>query len=119
MQLSEARGFAAQCWTEPKNSRKVMDTDLAESFARMLVARTDEAVTASRISQARKVMRDALEDAGLRQAYIANVSMLIHDRLGYFDHVKRDEVADRILELLFGEKCRGSDPGDDPDYVGA
>jgi len=33
MWIEEARGIAAQCWCEPKNSHKEMDVDLCESVA--------------------------------------------------------------------------------------
>lgn len=36
MNMSEARGLAAQAWCDEKNSGKVLDTDLAESFAKIL-----------------------------------------------------------------------------------
>lgn len=36
--MAEARGLAAQCWCDEKNSGKEMDADLAESAARRIAA---------------------------------------------------------------------------------
>jgi hypothetical protein len=35
--LERAREMAAQCWCQPETKHKVMDTDLAEAFAHMLM----------------------------------------------------------------------------------
>jgi len=103
MQLDEARGFAAHAWCEDANSGKVLDVDLAESFAHILMTRVNEAVQSHKIREARRVMRSALAgDAGFRQGYIANVAMLLHDHYGITDYEKRNKAAEEILDLIFG-----------------
>jgi len=40
MNMEKARGLAAQAWCDERNSSKVMDSDLAESFAEILARET-------------------------------------------------------------------------------
>ena len=37
MELAKARELAAQAWCTPENESKIMDTELAEAFAEILV----------------------------------------------------------------------------------
>ncbi len=54
------------------------------------------------IAKARKVMRDAFEkDDGFKEAYIANIAMLLHDRHGITNYEKSNAAAEDILKLIF------------------
>ena len=42
MTLTYARQLAAQAWCEPTTSKKIMDVELAEEFAKILVRECEE-----------------------------------------------------------------------------
>lgn len=44
------------------------------------------------------------DDEGLRLAYVANIAMLLFDRYGIIDEVRRNEAADAILKLIFEDQ---------------
>lgn len=67
-----------------------------------------EAPAANPVGDARAVMREHLEaDEGIKQAYIANIGMLIHDEIssgGYRPKLRstdREVIAEGVLKLLF------------------
>jgi len=97
MKIEEAREWVAQCWCSEENKTKVMDVDLAESFAQLLMARVNEAIESKKIRKARRTMRQAFkDDPSFKQAYIANVAELLVDRdMG-------NKAAEEILDLIFG-----------------
>lgn len=110
MTIEEARGWAGACWTDVTTSNKEMDVVLAEVFAKMLMARVNEAMLVDKIRQARKTMRDAFAaDEEFRQGYVANIAMLLSDRYGIKDYVPRNQAASDILELVFGETHKERD----------
>lgn len=52
---------------------------------------------------ARRLMRERLEkDEGLRIGYRSNIAMLLDDELD-LGHDKRNELAERLIKLIFGE----------------
>lgn len=57
------------------------------------------------IERARKVMRDAFEvdqeSGGLKDGYISNIAMLLHDNYGITNYDKRNQAAEDILKLIF------------------
>jgi len=54
------------------------------------------------IKKARKIMRTAFEkDPFLKEAYIANIAMLLHDHYGITDYETRNKAAEEILNLIF------------------
>lgn len=55
------------------------------------------------IRKARMTMREALKDEGLRWGYVSNIAMLLHDRYNITDYDTRNQAAEEILELLFGD----------------
>jgi len=56
----------------------------------------------NKFQKARETMARFLKkDEGLRETYRANVAMLLHDRYGITDHVKRNQAAEDILVLVF------------------
>lgn len=56
----------------------------------------------NKIAKARKVMRDEFEkDEGFKEAYVANIAMLLHDRYGIRNYEKRNAAAEDILKLVF------------------
>ena len=40
----------------------------------------------------------------VKHAYVANVAMLLSDRHGITNHVKRDKAAEEIIDLIFMDK---------------
>jgi len=55
-----------------------------------------------RFKRARKIMRKAFEkDGSLLVGYVSNVAMLLHDKYGITDYVKRNQAARDILRLIF------------------
>ena len=104
LSLEEARGFAAQAWCAERTSSTVMDGDLAEEFAEILVNKVNEAVRSYRIREAARVYRDELSDDSLFQVYRDNVAMCIYDEVGIkVTKEERDNAASRILIHLFQE----------------
>lgn len=102
MDMKTARGFAAQAWCEKSTENKVMDADLADAFAGILIRRIDEAILSEKFVAARRQMAMALsEDDGLRQGYTANIAMLLSDKYGITDHDQRNRAAADILKLVF------------------
>lgn len=60
------------------------------------------------IFQARLTMWEALQnDPGLKDGYVSNIAMLIHDRLGGVEVGPRNELASEILDLLFKPDAPG------------
>lgn len=59
----------------------------------------------SEFSKARKIMAKELEDdPGLREAYRANIAMLLHDRfnrVNFKNYEMRNGAAEEILKLIF------------------
>jgi len=65
---------------------------------RTILSRT---VTES-FADCRRFMVNTLKcDEGLREGYVANVAMLLHDCYGITDHEIRNEAAEAILTLIF------------------
>ena len=57
------------------------------------------------IAIARQIFKDAFEeDEGFREAYSANIAMLLHDRYGITDHRTRNKAAIEIMEVIFEAK---------------
>lgn len=55
-----------------------------------------------KIKKARKVMQRAFEkDLNFLETYVSNVAMLLHDKYGITNYVKRDQAARDILRLIF------------------
>lgn len=58
-------------------------------------------------AEARRIMADNLKDPDLRQGYIDNIAMRMHDELherGYkpkLKHDDRNQIAENLLELIF------------------
>jgi len=62
----------------------------------------------NKIAKARKVMREAFEkDEHFKYGYISNIAMLFYDRYGkgnyITNHKTRNQAAEDILDLVFGE----------------
>ncbi len=105
MTIGEARGWAAQAWCTPSNSKKELDPDMADAFAEILVARIEEDRFVQKIRAARETLREAFEaDPGWRLTYQANVAMLLHDRYGITGKAARNAAANDILNLIFDMK---------------
>ncbi len=105
MTTGEARGWAAQAWCTPSNSKKEMDPDLADAFAEILVTRIEEDRLVQKIRAAREAFREAFDaDPDYRRGYQANVAMLLHDRYGITGKVARNTAANDILNLIFDMK---------------
>lgn len=71
-------------------------------------------------AKARRLMAKYLhEDDGLRQGYVANVAMLLHDRHGIKNTEKRNKAAEEILDLIFGKDYEEtkSNSGSTPRYM--
>jgi len=63
-----------------------------------------------RIKLARAVMREAFkEDPDFKRTYIDNVAMVLYDRLDINIREDRDDVAETIVDLVFGSNERGED----------
>ena len=61
-------------------------------------------INPNRIRHARRTLAEAfMNDSSFYQAYAANVAMLLHDRYGITDQRLRNEAAEEILHLLFGD----------------
>jgi hypothetical protein len=62
--------------------------------------------TTNPITSARKRMRDAFAaDPAFEDTYIANIAMLLHDRLDddrLKDRAFRDKIAKELIKLVFG-----------------
>ncbi len=57
------------------------------------------------VKDARKTMKAAFTaDPDFKHAYVANVAMLLSDRHGITNHVKRDKAAEEIIDLIFMDK---------------
>lgn len=53
-----------------------------------------------RIKRARKIMRNALKDEGLHEAYQANIAVILMDELNT-DFEERNRIAEIILRKIF------------------
>lgn len=54
------------------------------------------------VKQARKAMAEAFrKDPQFRDAYVANVAILLNDRYGITDHETRNRAGDEIVRLIF------------------
>jgi predicted metal-dependent phosphoesterase TrpH len=93
----DARGWAASAWC---GSGKAIDLDIAKEFAEILERRVDEAVESKEFRDARDAVARHLQDEGLRQAYVANIAMLLYDRFGV-DRERVNPAAEQILDLIF------------------
>lgn len=62
--------------------------------------------TTNPIASARKRMRDAFAaDPAFEETYVANIAMLLHDRLNddrLNDIAFRDKIAKELIKLIFG-----------------
>ncbi len=102
MDLQEARGWAEAVLREPQHAGKEVDGELVESFAKLLSERVQEDRAVRRFMGARNIMAAAfMADEGLRQAYVANVAMLLHDRFGVTGYEQRNAAAIAVLDLIF------------------
>lgn len=101
MTISDARGWAATAWQHKVNEQKVMDPDLAESFAMILQRRVEEELNSAEFVMARGICEKHLRDSALRQTYRANIAMLLSDQYEITDHVTRNQAAEDILKLIF------------------
>jgi hypothetical protein len=55
----------------------------------------------NKIARARRTIRRAFnKDSEFKHGYLANIAMLLYDELN-LDYPKRDELADKILKLIF------------------
>jgi hypothetical protein len=79
MKIEQARELAAQLWCEPQHSHKVMDVDLAESIAQLLVK------------------RDTYLPDELQQKVSSLIEHVARRRLA---RPECDHLASRILELV-------------------
>ncbi len=105
MTMEQARQWAAQCWGDPRNSNTPMDSDLAESFAYLLMTRVNEGLLVQKMQEARKIFSEAFQkDPGFRYTYVANIAMLLCDRYNgkdFRDREVRSQAASDILDLMF------------------
>lgn len=109
MLLGEAQAYAAQIYCEGPNRAKVLDPEIVESVAKLLMRKTNEAEGAVRLSDARNAYYEELcKDPDLYRGYIDNVSMVIYDNLKNNDDIGykdvRDNLAKEVLLKLFGVK---------------
>lgn len=99
MDIHEAREKAAQCWCTPDTANRVMDAELAEAFAQLLVEETEEPKL---FVMSRRVMRAEFRaDPDLRFGYVSNIAMLLHDQHGVSDVSRANAMADDVMRLVF------------------
>lgn len=63
----------------------------------------------SKFKDARSTMKRSFDsDDGLKIAYISNIAMLLHDKYDIKDFDLRNQAAEDILELIFGNYYKQS-----------
>jgi hypothetical protein len=113
MLLGEALAHAAQVYCTDKNRSKVLDPELVDDFARLLMRKVNEAERAVRLSDARTAYYEELcKDPDLYRTYVDNVSAVLldmnyvsvvsEDSVLAIDKKSRDETAKQIILKLFG-----------------
>lgn len=79
---------------EPSEDKKPSRVDIDEMFV--------ENSQINKISNARKVLRDAFaDDPDFKNTYIANIRMFLNDRAGF---LYTDEIINDLLDLMMREK---------------
>lgn len=80
MQIDEARGIAAKVWLLQNHRRKVMDKELLESFANILLDEVEKANLPKEptVAQSRQAIAKAFQaDPSFRKSYEANIAETI------------------------------------------
>lgn len=73
-----------------------------EQKINLILAQLRPNTTGWGVIEARMTIWQALQaDPGLKDGYVSNIAMLIHDRLNGVDFQKRNDLANEILDLLF------------------
>lgn len=104
MEMTEARGWAAQCWTTSENAKTEMDPKLAEAFAHCLLDRLREAERAQLIGQAMDIYRRVLGDPEAFLSYARAIGGGVFVDLpqaALYTPKGREAAAARVLRLLF------------------
>lgn len=79
--MKEARGLAAQCWCDEKNSGKEMDADLAESVARRIANWMEAAAQGHRNADYYRGLLDECAKHLGKEAYTADDGTVMDEPL--------------------------------------
>jgi hypothetical protein len=102
--IAKAIGEASMCWD--KTPKGIFDSNEAENIVKKVIQK----IEIINFAEARKLMNETLlKDKDIYYGYQSNIAMLLHDEqvrnvdkpIDYKDHVNRNEIAQKILKLIF------------------